>query len=108
MSYKYNQSLFRSLGFNINDIVNSAEAKEKVRIDWKYLQQYKRFEKEIQDKQYAKDLAWWEYYCLSTVRYYNKVGDMFRLVRVFINKFSLLLLVTAAIFYLVFYLLSLL
>ena len=81
MSYRYKQHLFYSIGYSIDQIINSADIKQRVRAEWKYLQQIKRFEEEKLEVQYKKDCTWWDFYSQQTLIYLLKYGDKYNFLR---------------------------
>ena len=72
---------FLRIGIEINEIVNSDLAKFAAFQNRKVIQQVRRFEEERDNLRYEKSYAWWERYCFSTARYFEKFGDCFPIMK---------------------------
>ena len=81
MSYRYQQSQFRAIGLDIDQIVNNQDIKELAKSAWKAQMAFKRYEDEKLEKQYLKDVAWWEKYSQVTVRHFLKYGDVMPIMK---------------------------
>jgi len=75
MSYKYQQQQLLKIGYTIDQIVNSYEIKQVVKAEWKYLQQYKIYEVEMEERVQAKYQTWLAPY-LESIKYFLKYGDI--------------------------------
>ena len=81
MAYRLQNSLRNILGVNIDQIVNTPEAKETAKHEWKYYCQFRRFEDECAEREYKKYQTWLEKFHWSTYRWYKKYGDRYKIVQ---------------------------
>lgn len=81
MSIYSRYNYLRSMGLDINNIVNSQEAKDNAKKLWKYRIQFEAFQEEKHEQQYVKYQTWLERNLGESLRIFLKYGDRFKIIQ---------------------------